>query len=139
MCGTEQKSKALVHTMGLLSQNTPQTRTLYRAVGVCSDVAALADALSVSIAELSQWLDGTVPVPTDIYLMALDMVAGVSTDLWRQETNYRLTLARRFLGSSSDVKVRSGVRSSHCANRKLTQRAIEALLRLLPGRRRSQR
>ena len=56
MCGTEQQSKALVLTMEPVSRDMPQTRTLYRAVGVCGGVAALADAFNVSVADLSQRL-----------------------------------------------------------------------------------
>ena len=36
----------------------------------------LAKALQVSVDELSRWLDGHVAPPVNVYLMALDLVAG---------------------------------------------------------------
>jgi hypothetical protein len=58
-----------------MSRDTPQTRTLYRAVAVCGGVAALAKALDVSIEALSRWLDGDAIPTVDIYGKALDLVA----------------------------------------------------------------
>jgi hypothetical protein len=40
-------------------------------------VTALAKALGVSVAQLSHWLDGKLHPPTNIYIRALDLVAGV--------------------------------------------------------------
>jgi DNA-binding transcriptional regulator YdaS (Cro superfamily) len=51
-------------------------RTLHRAVAICGGVAGLAKALGVSVAQLSHWLEGYVHPPTDIYIRALDLVAG---------------------------------------------------------------
>jgi hypothetical protein len=59
-----------------MSKDTPQARTLYRAVSVCGGIKALASALGVSVGELSYWLDGHVAPPTEVYIRALDMVAG---------------------------------------------------------------
>ena len=56
--------------------NTPQARTLYRAVGLCGGVAPLAKILGVVVADLSRWLDGDELPPLAVYLMALDIVAG---------------------------------------------------------------
>ena len=56
--------------------NTPQARTLQRAVEVCGGVQALAKALGVSLADLSHWLEGHAVPPTKVYISALDMVAG---------------------------------------------------------------
>jgi hypothetical protein len=52
-----------------MSSDTPQTRTLYRAVAICGGVAALATALNVSIEALSRWLT------VEVYGKALDLVA----------------------------------------------------------------
>ena len=54
--------------------NTPQTRTLIRALERCGGETALAKALGVTIEVLSGWLAGD-DVPPNIYLAALDIVA----------------------------------------------------------------
>jgi hypothetical protein len=58
-----------------VSDNTPQARTLRRALAICGDIAALARALGVSVGELARWLDGHAAPPVNIYIMALDLVA----------------------------------------------------------------
>ena len=59
-----------------MSKDTPQARTLYRAVRICGGMKALASALGVSVGELSHWLEGHVVPPTEVYIRALDVVAG---------------------------------------------------------------
>ena len=56
--------------------NTPQARTLYRAVGILGGVAPLAKALKVPVETLARWLDGNAVPPVGAYLIALDVVAG---------------------------------------------------------------
>ena len=57
--------------------NTPQSRTLYRALEVLGGVAPLAKALKVPVETLARWLDGSAVPPVGAYLIALDVVAGV--------------------------------------------------------------
>ena len=57
--------------------NTPQSRTLYRALEVLGGVAPLAKALKVPVETLARWLDGNAVPPVGAYLIALDVVAGV--------------------------------------------------------------
>jgi len=57
--------------------NTPQSRTLYRALEVLGGVAPLAKALKVPVETLARWLDGDAVPPVGAYLIALDVVAGV--------------------------------------------------------------
>ena len=57
--------------------NTPQSRTLYRALEVRGGVAPLAKALKVPVETLARWLDGDAVPPVGAYLIALDVVAGV--------------------------------------------------------------
>ena len=59
-----------------MSETTPQARTLHRALAICGGIVPLAKALQVSVDELSRWLDGHVAPPVNVYLMALDLVAG---------------------------------------------------------------
>lgn len=59
-----------------MSRTTPQARTLHRALVLCGGMVALAKALNVSVANLSQWLNGYVPPPVEVYIKALDLVAG---------------------------------------------------------------
>jgi DNA-binding transcriptional regulator YdaS (Cro superfamily) len=51
------------------------TRTLRRALKVAGSAEALARALEVAPSELAAWMRGAVPLPTDVYLRALDLVA----------------------------------------------------------------
>ena len=57
--------------------NTPQSRTLYRALEILGGVAPLAKALKVPVETLARWLDGSAVPPVGAYLTALDVVAGV--------------------------------------------------------------
>ena len=57
--------------------NTPQSRTLYRALEILGGVAPLAKALKVPVETLARWLDGSAVPPVGAYLIALDVVAGV--------------------------------------------------------------
>jgi hypothetical protein len=57
--------------------NTPQSRTLYRALEILGGVAPLAKALKVPVETLARWLDGNAVPPVGAYLTALDVVAGV--------------------------------------------------------------
>jgi DNA-binding transcriptional regulator YdaS (Cro superfamily) len=58
-----------------MSTETPQARTLRRALKVRGSIVALAKALGVSAADLSAWMNGHVALPTAIYIKALDLVA----------------------------------------------------------------
>ncbi len=62
---------------GTPESNTPQSRTLYRALEVLGGVAPLAKALKVPVETLARWLDGDAVPPVGAYLIALDVVAGV--------------------------------------------------------------
>jgi hypothetical protein len=55
--------------------DTPCTRTLRRAVGICGSETALARSLNVPVAALCGWLHGD-DVPIEVYMKALDVVAG---------------------------------------------------------------
>ena len=55
--------------------DTPYTRTLRRAVGICGSETALARMLNVPVAALSGWLHGDT-VPIEMYAKALALVAG---------------------------------------------------------------
>ena len=57
--------------------NTPQSRTLCRALEILGGVAPLARALKVPVETLAPWLDGNAVPPAGAYLIALDVVAGV--------------------------------------------------------------
>jgi hypothetical protein len=49
---------------------------MQRAIVLCGGVVALAKALGVSVGDLSHWLDGYTPPPTEVYIRSLDVVAG---------------------------------------------------------------
>jgi hypothetical protein len=72
-----------------MSRNTSEIRTLSRAVEICGGVAALAKSLGVSAEVLRQWLNGDSAPTTEVYLKALDLVAGVR---YRGPVNRRLGL-----------------------------------------------
>ena len=57
--------------------NTPQSRTLCRALGLLGGEVPLAKALKVPVETLARWLDGNAVPPAGAYLIALDVVAGV--------------------------------------------------------------
>jgi hypothetical protein len=73
--GIEQTAYFRWDLLWLVSGDTPQMRTLRRALKICGGVRALAHALDSSIGDLLHWLDGHA-VPTPIYIVALDLVAG---------------------------------------------------------------
>jgi DNA-binding transcriptional regulator YiaG len=58
-----------------MNADTPYTRTLRRALGICGSEAALASTLNVSVAALYRWIHGDT-VPIEVYMRALDLVAG---------------------------------------------------------------
>jgi hypothetical protein len=58
-----------------MTNETPYTRTLHRAVSICGGVSALAHRLAVSADDLTNWLDGHFPPPLNVYFAALDLVA----------------------------------------------------------------
>jgi hypothetical protein len=64
-----------------MSSDTPQSRTLHRALRALGSVAALAKALRVPAETLAGWLDGDA-VPPDVYLMTLDIVASGQPPRW---------------------------------------------------------
>lgn len=53
---------------------TPKVRTLRRVVETLGGEKQAADALAVTPEELARWLSGE-PLPDDVYLRALDIVA----------------------------------------------------------------
>jgi hypothetical protein len=55
--------------------DTPQTRTLHRALDVLGSKSRLAAALRVSLSELDAYLTGEHRLPDDVYMGALDIVA----------------------------------------------------------------
>lgn len=59
-----------------VSTDTAQARTLNRAVNVCGGLAPLAETLGVSAETLAIWVTGQATPPLNIYLKALDLVAG---------------------------------------------------------------
>src|SRR5688572_2921261 len=64
-------------TEGAIRPSTKsRQRTLHRAVNVCGGLAPLAKNLGVSADMLATWLDGNANPPVDIYIKALDLVAG---------------------------------------------------------------
>jgi DNA-binding transcriptional regulator YdaS (Cro superfamily) len=58
-----------------MPKDTPQTRTLKRALGVAGSTKRLADLLGADISDLSAWLAGDRSTPTDMYMRALDVVS----------------------------------------------------------------
>jgi hypothetical protein len=61
-----------------MALETAHTRTLQRALKIAGSTESLARALNVPPAELAAWMRGLRPLPTDVYLRALDMVASGS-------------------------------------------------------------
>jgi len=55
--------------------DTPQTRTLKRALEVLGNKDRLAAALGISLTELDGYLTGEKRLPYDAYVAALDIVA----------------------------------------------------------------
>jgi hypothetical protein len=58
-----------------MAKDTPQTRTLKRALKLAGTRKGLADLLSADVADLSAWLSGDRATPAEIYLRALDLVS----------------------------------------------------------------
>ena len=58
-----------------MTKDSAHTRTLKRAVDVAGSAEKLAELLEASPEMLSAWLLGEVPLPTDKYLKALDVVS----------------------------------------------------------------
>jgi hypothetical protein len=58
-----------------MSRETPQNRTLYRALKNCGGVAELAKALGVPVKTLSPWLAGHEAPSVKVYMAALALVA----------------------------------------------------------------
>ena len=56
--------------------DTPQTRTLRRAVEIVGSAESLAQLLLCEAESLAAWLSGQEPTPSGIYLRALDIVSG---------------------------------------------------------------
>ena len=55
--------------------DSPQARTLRRAVEVVGTAESLAATLGASPESVSAWLLGEQPVPNDVYMRALDLVS----------------------------------------------------------------
>jgi hypothetical protein len=60
-----------------LDQETPQSRTLKRALELAGTPERLAELLQSPIADVMGWLAGQTPLPAETYLRALDVVAHV--------------------------------------------------------------
>lgn len=58
-----------------MSTDTPQARTLHRALKNCGGAAELAKALKVSMEELSPWLTGREGPSVKIYMATLKLIA----------------------------------------------------------------
>lgn len=54
----------------------PPSRTLQRALGIAGTTERLAAALGISCEELETYLAGQKPLPNEVFLVALDIVAG---------------------------------------------------------------
>ena len=61
-----------------MGSSTPQTRTLRRALERVGSADTLAQLLDCDTRALAAWLSGTERTPSDVYLRALDIVAGRS-------------------------------------------------------------
>jgi hypothetical protein len=59
-----------------MGSDTPQTRTLRRALEIAGSAEALALRLQCDARRLSGWLAGEEPTPSQVYLKALDIVSG---------------------------------------------------------------
>ncbi len=57
--------------------DNPQVRILRHALRGSATKLALANALGVSVEQLDGYLDGATIMPTEVYLVAIDIVAGV--------------------------------------------------------------
>jgi hypothetical protein len=58
-----------------VARQTPQQRTLRRAAETLGGVEHLSQVLQATPAHVASWISGEAPVPTKIYLAALDIVA----------------------------------------------------------------
>ena len=63
-----------------MGSSTPQTRTLRRALERGGSADTLAQLLDCDTAALDAWLSGAERTPSDVYLRALDIVAGRPPD-----------------------------------------------------------
>lgn len=61
-----------------MGSSTPQTRTLGRALEMVGSADTLAQLLDCDTAALAAWLSGAERTAPDVYLRALDIVAGRS-------------------------------------------------------------
>jgi len=62
----------------------PSARTLARALEITGSRAALAEALGVPPAELETWLGGETPLPHEVFIKALDIVAAGTAPVRKQ-------------------------------------------------------
>lgn len=60
--------------------DTPQSRTLRRALEIVGSAELLAQLLRCEIGRLNGWLSADDPTPADVYLRALDIVSGRTPD-----------------------------------------------------------
>lgn len=61
-----------------MGSDTPQIRTLRRALKIVGAPETLAQLLSCDTTSLKHWLSGDKPTPADVYFRALDIVSGLS-------------------------------------------------------------
>jgi hypothetical protein len=54
---------------------TPQTRTLHRALAICGSIAGLAESLRIPVGVIRGLLDGTTAPAAKTYIRALEVVA----------------------------------------------------------------
>ncbi len=58
-----------------MAEDTPQTRTLHRALAICGSTPALARALNISVDYAARLLEGPAVLNTRTYIAAIDIVA----------------------------------------------------------------
>jgi hypothetical protein len=59
-----------------MGSDTPQTRTLKRALEIAGGTELLTTMLACDAPSLASWLSGDLPTPPEVYLRALDIVSG---------------------------------------------------------------
>jgi DNA-binding transcriptional regulator YdaS (Cro superfamily) len=58
-----------------MTKSTAHTRTLQRALEVAGTLEQLATRLGAKPSDLSLWISGDRPMPSHVYLLALDVVS----------------------------------------------------------------
>lgn len=58
-----------------MTTTNPHIRTLQRALAIVGTKERLAVALEISVAELESYVNGEKPLPNELFILALDIVA----------------------------------------------------------------